>query len=110
MIKMSRKAKKAMAVALTAGMLASTAATPVMAATEGWKKNSTGWWYQNADGSWPANKWEKINGSWYYFDANGYMKANSCKNGKFIPCHSLVNSVGHIQYLAPGPSLEVESR
>ena len=74
---MSRKAKKAMAVALTAGMLASTAATPVMAATEGWKKNSTGWWYQNADGSWPASKWEKINGSWYYFDANGYMKANS---------------------------------
>lgn len=28
-----------------------------------------------------------------------YMEANSCKNGKFIPCHSLVHSVGHIQYL-----------
>ena len=70
---MSRKAKKAMAVALTAGMLASTAATPVMAATEGWKQNTKGWWYQNADGSYPANKWEKINGKWYYFDANGYM-------------------------------------
>mgnify|MGYP002514086929 CR=1 FL=1 len=51
MIKMSRKAKKAMAVALTAGMLASTAVTPVMAATQGWKQNSKGWWYQNADGS-----------------------------------------------------------
>ena len=79
---MSRKAKKAMAVALTAGMLASTVATPVMAATEGWKKNSTGWWYQNADGSWPSSKWEKINGSWYYFDANGYMKANSWAQDK----------------------------
>ncbi|MBQ4524189.1 MAG: N-acetylmuramoyl-L-alanine amidase family protein [Lachnospiraceae bacterium] len=74
---MSRKAKKAMAVALTAGMLASTAATPVMAATQGWKQNAKGWWYQNADGSYPANKWSKINGVWYYFDANGYMLANS---------------------------------
>ena len=77
MIKMSRKAKKAMAVALTAGMLASTAVTPVMAATQGWKQNSKGWWYQNADGSYPANKWEKINGKWYYFNANGYMLANA---------------------------------
>ena len=77
MIKMSRKAKKAMAVALTAGMLASTAVTPVMAATQGWKQNSKGWWYQNADGSYPANKWSLINGKWYYFDANGYMKANA---------------------------------
>ena len=73
---MSRKAKKAMAVALTAGMLASTAVTPVMAATQGWKQNSKGWWYQNADGSYPANKWSQINGKWYYFDANGYMLAN----------------------------------
>ena len=74
---MSRKAKKAMAVALTAGMLASTAVTPVMAATQGWKQNSKGWWYQNADGSYPANKWSQINGKWYYFDANGYMLANA---------------------------------
>ena len=74
---MSRKAKKAMAVALTAGMLASTAVTPVMAATQGWKQNSKGWWYQNADGTYPTNKWSKINGVWYFFDANGYMLANS---------------------------------
>ena len=44
---------------------------------EGWKKNSTGWWYVNADGSYPTNKWQKINNVWYYFDSNGYMKANS---------------------------------
>lgn len=43
----------------------------------GWKKNSTGWWYVNADGSYPTNKWQKINNVWYYFDSNGYMKANS---------------------------------
>ena len=42
-----------------------------------WKRNSTGWWYVNADGSYPTNKWQKINNVWYYFDSNGYMKANS---------------------------------
>lgn len=43
----------------------------------GWKKNSTGWWYVNADGSYSTDKWQKINNVWYYFDSNGYMKANT---------------------------------
>ena len=38
-----------------------------------WKKNDTGWWYENADGSYPQSEWKKINGSWYYFGNNGYM-------------------------------------
>ena len=38
-----------------------------------WKKNNTGWWYENADGSYPKDEWKKINGSWYYFGNNGYM-------------------------------------
>ena len=42
-----------------------------------WKRNDTGWWYVNSDGSYPTNKWQKINNVWYYFDSNGYMKANS---------------------------------
>ena len=44
---------------------------------EGWKKNATGWWYVNSDGSYPKNKWQKIKDTWYYFDQNGYMKSNS---------------------------------
>ncbi|MGE9893378.1 hypothetical protein ACQRAF_14075 [Lachnospiraceae bacterium SGI.240] len=28
-----------------------------------WKQNTTGWWYQNADGSYPRNQWQYINGS-----------------------------------------------
>lgn len=44
--------------------------------TEGWKKNSTGWWYQYADGSYPKSKWVKIKDVWYYFDNRGYMYAN----------------------------------
>ncbi len=35
------------------------------------------WWYQNPDGTWPANGWAQLvwNGrtDWYYFDAEGYM-------------------------------------
>lgn len=38
----------------------------------GWVKDSTGWLYRNADGSYPKNKWEKINNLWYYFGENGY--------------------------------------
>ncbi len=50
-------------------------------ATEGWKKNSKGWWYQNADGSYPKNSWKKIGNKWYHFDANGYMQTNWQKIG-----------------------------
>lgn len=40
---------------------------------EKWIKNSTGWWYQNEDGSYLASQWQKINGVWYYFLPSGYM-------------------------------------
>ena len=43
---------------------------------EGWKKNDKGWWYQNADGTWPASTWKKIDGEWYYFNKEGYAMAN----------------------------------
>ena len=74
----------------------------------GWIKNSTGWWYRNADGSWPADctidlpwskgistfcfdsrgymviGWRKIEGKWYYFDENGAMVTGWRKiNGKW---------------------------
>ncbi len=38
-----------------------------------WKYSAGRWWYQNEDGSYPANEWEPINGAWYYFDAEGWM-------------------------------------
>ena len=37
-----------------------------------WKKDSKGWWYSLADGTYPKNKWLQIDGDWYYFDEEGY--------------------------------------
>lgn len=48
-----------------------------------WKKNDTGWWYQNNDNSYPVNTWAWIDGNkdgiaeCYYFNENGYMLANT---------------------------------
>lgn len=44
--------------------------------TEGWKKNTTGYWYEYADGTYPKNQFKKIDGTWYYFDGSGYMYSN----------------------------------
>lgn len=38
-----------------------------------WIQDKIGWWYKNADSSYPANKWQFINGKWYFFDKAGYM-------------------------------------
>lgn len=37
----------------------------------GWVKDSKGWWYRNADGSWPKSKWLHLD-AWYYFGSDGY--------------------------------------
>ena len=42
-------------------------------AATGWNRNNTGWWWENADGSYPANAWKQVGGTWYYFDGSGYM-------------------------------------
>lgn len=47
---------------------------PVISQAGTWKKNSTGWWWQEDNGSWPANQWKYIHGTWYAFDGNGYMR------------------------------------
>lgn len=38
-----------------------------------WIKDNIGWWYKNADNSYPVNRWQQINGKWYFFDKAGYM-------------------------------------
>lgn len=48
--------------------------TAVYAEGEGsWRSNSRGWWYENADGTFPQNELKEIEGKTYYFDGSGYM-------------------------------------
>lgn len=38
----------------------------------GWIKTGSGWWYRQADGSYPASQWKLINHHWYLFNRDGY--------------------------------------
>lgn len=52
----------------------------IQALTTGqWKKDSTGLWYQNADGSYPRNQWQMINEQWYHLDSNDYIPTGQKK-------------------------------
>lgn len=48
-----------------------------------WKADRTGWWYQNDDGTFPANRWQWIDGDQdgvaecYYFNRSGYLFWNT---------------------------------
>lgn len=45
-----------------------------------WKYDSTGFWYQKQDGSYPKG-WYKVVNTWYYFDTTtGYMKTGWIKD------------------------------
>lgn len=49
--------------------------------TGSWQKDNTGWWYRNADGSYPTDKWEEINSKWYHFNTSGYMETGWITTG-----------------------------
>ena len=49
--------------------------------TGSWKKDNIGWWYRNADGSYPRSKWEEINSKWYHFNTSGYMETGWITTG-----------------------------
>ena len=46
-----------------------------------WKKNSVGWWYEYADGSYLKSCWKKIDNVWYYFNTKGYAVTGLQKIG-----------------------------
>lgn len=63
---------------------ASAVTTTKSSAKAGWKSSAFGWWYQNANGSYPKKAWKKIGGVWYYFDGSGYMATGWTKvSGKW---------------------------
>ena len=53
----------------------------------GWNRDNRGWWYRNANGTYPRNCWQMINGKWYCFDGNGYMRTGWINwNGVYYFC------------------------
>ena len=52
---------------------------------EDWEKDSTGWWYQLKDGTYPKNKGFKVGTEWFYFNSKGYCLTNKWfkENGKW---------------------------
>ena len=46
-----------------------------------WRQDSRGWWYSNADGSYPKDQAVTIGGTVYRFDASGYMRTGWVKDG-----------------------------
>lgn len=75
-----KRMKRVAALVLAASMVLGSAFTSIAAS---WQQNATGWWWQNDDGTWPANEWRWLDGNndgvaeCYYFDSNGYMAANT---------------------------------
>lgn len=63
-----RKAAATAAAALAAAVLWSGTAYA------GWVQDGRGWWYQNADGSYPSGGLTGVGGVNYCFDAQGYMQ------------------------------------
>ena len=69
-----------MTLALTAAMAASMGMT---AFAGQWVQNTTGWWWQEDNGSYPVSQWKWLDGNkdgiyeCYAFDSNGYMYADT---------------------------------
>ena len=45
----------------------------------GWNRGSKGWWFKNADGSYPKNGFKTLGGFLYYFDKDGYAITDTWK-------------------------------
>ena len=46
-----------------------------------WVRDSIGWWWRRADGTYPASQWVGIGGSRYYFYDSGYMATGWFRDG-----------------------------
>lgn len=72
-----RKMRKIFCVFIT--VFAITYGSAVTSFAGQWIQETSGWWYQNDDGSFPSNGWQWIDGNGdgvsesYYFDERGYL-------------------------------------
>ena len=63
-----------------------------------WKKNKTGWWYEDTSGWYPKNCWQKIDGKWYYFDSKGYMESDAYRGGYYVAKSGAYDDKGKAQW------------
>lgn len=68
-----------------------------------WQQNSTGWWWQEDDGTYPQNTWMWLDGNGdgtaecYYFDSAGYMASNTYVDGYQIDGNGCWVQNGQVQ-------------
>ena len=72
-MKIKKVLTRGLLVCLTGAVLASTPVALLDVNAASWKQNSTGWWWQEDNGSYPQNAFKQVNGQTYYFDGRGYM-------------------------------------
>ena len=46
-----------------------------------WVRDSIGWWWRRADGTYPASQWVGVGGSRYFFYDSGYMATGWLRDG-----------------------------
>ena len=65
-----KKKKLALILAVSLAILS---VSPQQIHAASWKKDNTGWWYQEENGTYAKSQWKKIGSDWHWFDTNGYM-------------------------------------
>ena len=78
----------------------------------GWQLDHVGWWYQNADGTYPVNTWCWIDGNGdsiaecYYFDTVGYCLLNTVTpDGYIVDANGAWIENGIVQTQAVAPTI-----
>jgi len=75
------KIVKRMITILLAAVLIVSVSITTFGADGYWIEDSSGWWYQNADGTYPCGSWKFLNNSWYHFNDMGYMETGWIQDG-----------------------------
>ena len=64
----------------------------------GWKKNTTGWWYEIGVNTFISNGWKLISGKWYYFKKTGYAAQNEFIKGRWFEKNCALNDPAHYSW------------
>lgn len=97
--------------------LALTLPASILSFAAEWKQDSTGWWWSEDNGSYPANQWKWIDGNGdgiaesYYFDSNGYVATNTVIDGCAVNSDGawVVDGVVQTQAAVNTNNVEVQS-